>query len=157
MHAQTAGRRWAGSAVALLLAIFLIVGFAPARAGADQQVGRRLQMVGLTNQDRSARGRADLNFNAKISRYAKDHSRQMANKGFLYHSDDSTLMGLLAPYHWSAGGENVGVGGSLDGLESAFMHSKDHRENILGRQYDHMAVGVFRDGDTLWVTVIFYG
>jgi uncharacterized protein YkwD len=49
------------------------------------------------------------------------------------------------------------VGGSLDGLESAFMQSKDHRENILRRQFDHMAVGIVRDGDTLWVTVIFYG
>ena len=157
MHAHTAGRKWVGSTVALVLAVFLLVGFAPARAGAREQFGRRLQMVGLTNHDRSARGRAALDFNAKISGYAKEHSREMANKGYLYHSDDSTLIRLLAPYDWSAGGENVGVGGSLDGLESAFMHSKDHRENILGRQYDHMAVGVFRDGDTVWVTVIFYG
>jgi uncharacterized protein YkwD len=156
MYAQTAGRRWAGTA-ALVVAVFLLIGSAPARADAHQRVGRRLQMVGLTNQDRTTRDRKALNFNAKISRYAKDHSRQMAKKGYLFHSDDNTLVNLLAPYHWSIGGENVGVGGSLDGLESAFMKSKDHRENILRRQFDHMAVGIVRAGDTLWVTTIFYG
>jgi uncharacterized protein YkwD len=156
MYAQTAGRKWAGTA-ALVLALCLFVGSAPDRADAQQRVGRRLQMVGLTNQDRTTRDRKALNFNAKISRYAKDHSRQMAKKGYLFHSDDNTLVNLLAPYHWSIGGENVGVGGSLDGLESAFMKSKDHRENILRRQFDHMAVGIVRDGDTLWVTTIFYG
>jgi uncharacterized protein YkwD len=156
MYAQAAGRKWAGTAT-LVLAVILLIGFVPARADAQRRVGRRLQMVGLTNQDRRSRDRKALNFNAKISRYAKDHSREMAKKGYLFHSDDNTLVNLLAPYNWSIGGENVGVGGSLDGLESAFMQSKDHRENILRRQFDHMAVGIVRDGDTLWVTTIFYG
>jgi uncharacterized protein YkwD len=156
MYAQTAGRKWAGAAT-LVLALVLLIGFAPARADAHQRAGRRLQMVGLTNQDRTSRDRTALNFDAKISRYAKDHSQEMAKKGYLFHSDDSALVNLLAPYDWNIGGENVGVGGSLDGLESAFMQSKDHRENILRRQFDHMAVGIVRDGDTLWVTVIFYG
>ncbi len=58
---------------------------------------------------------------------------------------------------WSLGGENVGVGGSLDGLQRAFMASKLHRQNILNETYDHMAVGIVKADESLWITVIFYG
>lgn len=157
MYAQTAGRKWAGSTVALVLAIFLIVGFAPARSHADERFGRRLFMVSLTNTDRADHERRVLDFNAKISRYAKHHSQEMAGKGYIYHSDTDALRKILGPYDWSIGGENVGVGGSLESLESAFMHSKEHRENILRSAFDHMAVGLYTEDDKVWVTIIFYG
>jgi uncharacterized protein YkwD len=52
----------------------------------------------------------------------------------------------------------VGVGGSLESLEAAFMNSPSHRENILRTSFAHAAVGVARDDDGhIWVTVIFYG
>jgi uncharacterized protein YkwD len=51
----------------------------------------------------------------------------------------------------------VGVGGSLDSLEDAFMASIDHRKNILRKVYDHAAVGIVRQDDAIWITVIFYG
>ena len=58
---------------------------------------------------------------------------------------------------WSIGGENVGVGGSLESLQRAFMASKLHRQNILRKTFDHVAVGIVRQDDALWITVIFYG
>jgi uncharacterized protein YkwD len=51
----------------------------------------------------------------------------------------------------------VGVGSTLDGLESAFMRSTSHRRNILRTGFDHAAVGVIRSNGSFWVTVIFYG
>lgn len=158
MDTRTAARTWWGPAVALLLAGSLLVAFAPAHSRAETRFGRRLYMVSLTNTDRQDHQRAALDLNRRISRYAKHHSEQMAATGYIYHSDSNTLRRILAPYHWSIGGENVGVGGSLNSLESAFMHSKEHRENILRSTFDHMAVGLYRDDDgRLWVTVIFYG
>jgi uncharacterized protein YkwD len=79
----------------------------------------------------------------------------MATKGYLFHTADlnSKLKGL----DWSIGGENVGVGSTLDGLESAFMRSTSHRRNILRTGFDHAAVGVIRSNGSFWVTVIFYG
>ena len=93
----------------------------------------------------------------KLGKYAKAHSRAMANDGYIYHSTGDQLRRALDGYDWELGGENVGVGGSLESLEDAFMASELHRQNILRRVYDHAAVGIVRADDQIWITVIFYG
>jgi uncharacterized protein YkwD len=144
--------------VVVLLAGLLVSGVTPDRArAAGGRVLRRIHMMSLTNSDRRQRDRARLTLNDRLSHIAKRHSREMAAKGYLFHSSSEQLVKELSPYDWSLGGENVGVGDSLEGLESAFMHSKEHRRNILRRQFDHAAVGIVRVHGKLWVTVIFYG
>ncbi len=81
----------------------------------------------------------------------------MAQKGYLFHTDSDALIHALQRYDWSIGGENVGVGSTLDRLQSAFMHSKEHRQNIMRKRFDHAAIGVVHSAGRLWVTVIFYG
>ncbi|HSL15419.1 MAG TPA: CAP domain-containing protein [Actinomycetota bacterium] len=122
---------------------------------ADARTGRRDHMVSLTNTDRAERGREALGLNAKLSRYAKKHSRDMAQAGYLFHTEDLTAR--LKGVDWSIGGENVGVGSDLDGLQDAFMRSKPHRRNILGSRFEHVAIGIVQTDDSFWVTVIFYG
>jgi uncharacterized protein YkwD len=152
------GGRRVVTAIAIVLSAMVVLGVGPVRsARADERYGRRLQMLALTNHDRHAHDRDSLGFAASLSRYAKEHSREMARRGYLFHSSDEQLQSALGHYAWSIGGENVGVGGSLDGLEEAFMASKDHRENILRPTFDHAAVGVVRADGRIWVTVIFYG
>ena len=112
-------------------------------------------MLSLTNDDRAQRDKAALKLNAALSSYAKHHSRQMATKGYLFHTAD--LPSKLKGFDWSIGGENVGVGSTLDGLEGAFMNSPPHRKNILRTAFDHAAVGVIHSNGSFWVTVIFYG
>ena len=158
MSAALRGRSRFAVAVAVVLSAVLVLALAPSdRASADQPFGRRRQMLALTNDDREARDRDNLGFAARLSRYAKQHSREMADQGYLFHSTDEQLRDALDGYRWGIGGENVGVGGSLESLESAFMASKLHRENILRREFDHAAVGVVRSDGRIWVTVIFYG
>jgi uncharacterized protein YkwD len=157
MHVVIERRRTLAAVLALLLSALLLLGFAPRADAAGDRFGHRRQMLALTNQDRDARDRRELNFAARLSRYAKSHSEAMARKGYLFHSTDDQLRDALAGYDWSIGGENVGVGGSLDTLEEAFMASKLHRQNILRPAFQRAAVGVVRDGDRYWVTVIFYG
>ncbi len=157
MELRRSGRRAWGTAIALLMSGLLVIGPNLAGAGAEQRDGRRMQMVSLTNLDREKHDRAALRFQAQISRYAKDHSRAMARKGYIYHSTEEQLRNVLDGQDWSIGGENVGVGGTLESLEQAFMASKLHRENILRKTYDHMAVGIVRADGSLWITIIFYG
>jgi uncharacterized protein YkwD len=114
-------------------------------------------MLGLTNEDRAHHDRQALDFASKISQYAKQHSQEMARKGYLFHSSEDDLRRALEGSSWSLAGENVGVGSTLESLEDAFMASKLHRQNILRPTYQHAAVGITRADDRLWVTVIFYG
>lgn len=144
-----------GIAVAfLLLASLLWSGIATDQAEAGAKADRS-QMLRLTNEDRADRNRDSLDLDAKISRYAIRHSREMARAGYLFHSDD--LADVLDDVDWSLGGENVGVGSSLADLEAAFMASKPHRRNILEEDFENAAIGVVKSDGNFWVTVIFYG
>jgi uncharacterized protein YkwD len=140
----------------LLLVVLLAQGLAANHASASSRPDqRRSKMLSLTNHDRAERDESSLALNAALSRFAERHSGRMAAKGYLFHSTD--LAAKLKGLDWTIGGENVGVGPTLGGLESAFMKSTPHRKNILRRAYDHVAIGVVRANGSFWVTVIFYG
>ena len=147
-------RRLAGVALALLI-VLLAQGVSADRASASADLRRRSYMLSLTNDDRAQHDKAVLRMNAVLSRYATHHSRQMATRGYLFHTAD--LSSKLKGLDWSIGGENVGVGSTLDGVEGAFMGSTPHRRNVLRTGFDHAAVGVIRSNGSFWVTVIFYG
>jgi uncharacterized protein YkwD len=141
--------------VFLLAAALLASGIVtdPTRAGAT--VPPRGEMLRLTNDDREAKDRRELRLNERLSRYAKRHSRAMAERKELFHTPD--LAAKLKGVNWTIGGENVGVGSDLPSLESAFMASTPHRRNILRRGFAKTAIGVVESGGRVWVTVIFYG
>ncbi len=139
----------------LLVLALLAPGIATDHARAAASQARREQMLALTNEARATHGRQELDLDAKLSRYAARHSRQMAKAGTLFHTED--LADKLNGLDWSMGGENVGVGPSLTDLQGAFMGSKTHRRNILQKRYDHAAIGIVKSDGTLWVTLIFYG
>jgi uncharacterized protein YkwD len=149
-------RRSGATALVLLLAVGLFVSTLVAAASAGD-VTRRERMFRLTNEARVDHDRSRVALVDRLSHYAKRHSQAMADEGYLFHSDTSTLQGVLDPYNWSIGGENVGVGQSVDSLQDAFMASKVHRRNILRSTFDHTAIGIVRQDGKLWVTVIFYG
>jgi uncharacterized protein YkwD len=147
------GNRRRMALVFLLAAVLVWSGIAitPAHAGTRL----RSTMVPLINDDRADRDRATLKLDLELSRYAKRHSQNMADRGEIFHTHD--LAAKLKGKSWSIAGENVGMGPSLPDLEAAFMASTPHRRNILNREFDHVAVGVVESHGNFWVTVIFYG
>lgn len=149
------GRR-GGAAVAFLLSLVLLSsGIWTDHARAAVAKKPQKELLALTNEARIEHGKSDLALNAKLSRYASRHSREMAKKGYLFHTAD--LADKLKGLDWSMGGENVGVASSLTDVQATFMASKDHRRNILQKVYDHAAIGVVESDGVIWVTVIFYG
>jgi uncharacterized protein YkwD len=113
------------------------------------------ELLELTNGDRRAADLGSLAPSEDLTRYAERHSRRMAELGYLFHSRPGQLRGALRGSGWSAAGENVGVGSTLDGLQAAFMGSRPHRHNVLESAYDRAAIGVVESGGVLWVTVVF--
>ena len=150
------GGRLAGI-LALLISGTLVLGATGGTAAGEERLGPRRHMLALTNSDRERHDRHDLTFAASLARYAKAHSQAMADHGSIFHSTGDQLRAQLAGYAWQLGGENVGVGGSLESLEDAFMASSEHRKNILRKVYGHAAVGIARADNRIWITVIFYG
>ena len=150
-------RRGLGSLLPLVLSGLVFLGTVGGTAVGEERIGPRRHMLALTNHDRANHDRSALSFAERLAHYAKSHSQAMADRGYIYHSTADQLISALDGYDWQLGGENVGVGGSLESLEDAFMASTDHRKNILRKLYDHAAVGIVRQDDAIWITVIFYG
>jgi uncharacterized protein YkwD len=106
----------------------------------------------MVNDIRDQHGVRSLKLTERLSSLARRHSRQMAARNQLYHSN---LRRTFRGFNYRMVGENVGYGGSLDQLLNAFLDSPPHRQNLVGR-WRRTGVGVYWDGDRVWITQLFY-
>ena len=141
--------------VATVLSGLLAVGAPPAGASTT---GARAKLYRATNSSRTNHAVRRVDIHYRISKLVRRHSVAMARKGELFHTANAGTK-YLDGMRWRWWGENVGVtGGTIRGLERAFMDSPLHRANILNHDFRRVAVGTYRDDDgLLWVTVFFYG
>lgn len=124
----------------------LVVMAPPARASAASA------FVADTNRARSSNGLAALSVSSDLTAVAQRQAADMAAKGSLYHN--ASLGSDVCC--WSSLGENIGEGQSESQLQSAFMNSAPHRENILSSAYTQIGVGTATDSNgTLWVDEVF--
>ena len=107
----------------------------------------------LTNSARRRSGRRALTFDRQLSAVARKHTSAMAWRRRLYHTPNFRLVHRVT--NWNTLGENVGVGGRVTSLQSAFMHSPAHRANILYGPFRYVGVGTVTKHGRLWVTVEF--
>ncbi|HEV2755047.1 MAG TPA: CAP domain-containing protein [Actinomycetota bacterium] len=115
--------------------------------GAERGFAKRI------NDVRGVAKRGQLRLDPELSRAARLHTREMAKQDKLYHTPSDKLSKRVT--NWTILGENVGVGGDVQSLHEAFMASPAHADNVLYDSFRHMGVGVIKDGDRMWVTVIF--
>lgn len=90
-----------------------------------------------------------------LARYARQHSRRMALKGRLFHSN-LTRIGLHLN-KWRVLGENVGVVAVGANILHSFMESSEHRANILNARYKKIGIGIYKYHGLLWVSQLFKG
>ncbi len=105
-----------------------------------------------TNAARRAHGLPALHIDTELSQVASRHTHWMKHVHRLFHTRRLTWKIT----NWRSLGENVGVGPGIRSVQRAFMHSSEHRANILSRGYTHLGVGVHhtRNG-TVWMSVEF--
>ena len=153
---NTSGRRL-GGLLAILVSGLLLLGAAGGTAVGEEKLGPRLHMLALTNSDREHHERRDLAFADAPGEVRQGPQPGDGGRRLHLPFHGRSAARALDGYEWELGGENVGVGGSLESLEDAFMASELHRKNILRKVYEHAAVGIVRADDRIWITVIFYG
>jgi hypothetical protein len=109
-------------------------------------------LTAMTNADRAAAGLRALATANDLQSLAQSRANDMARNGALAHT---TNLGSKVA-NWKRLGENVGRGPNLRDIETAFMASPTHRENILDPAFSQLGVGVTWDGkEYFYVAVIF--
>ncbi|HWU21118.1 MAG TPA: CAP domain-containing protein [Nocardioides sp.] len=119
--------------------------------------GRRV--LTLTNERRARHGCHALRWQYQLQRSAQQHTNLMSSRDVLSHLLASEL-GLVARilrvgYHpWSRLAENIAVGYTTPAqVVTAWMHSPEHRRNILDCRLRDLGVGVrLDDYGTVWWT-----
>jgi hypothetical protein len=128
----------------------VLVPFASTAGAAD--VPAEARFLELINADRAANGLAPLSYRLDVVPVARGWTDRMVAEQRLYHNPS---MSSQMPGDWISIGENVGYGGGVERLHTAFMNSPGHRANVLG-DFHSAGIGVSTDGKgTMWVTVNF--
>jgi uncharacterized protein YkwD len=126
--------------------------------------GRTVQQLGTgaaravtlceLNRERARHGLGALHINARLTKAAQGHSRDMvAHRYFAHESRDGSGFGArIKRTGWTRHrrswmlGENIGYGtggrSTPAAIVSAWMHSAGHRANILQRRFRSIGIGI---------------
>ncbi|MEU9008569.1 CAP domain-containing protein [Streptomyces sp. NPDC048479] len=113
-------------------------------APASGDAARVLQLV---NSERGKVGCSALTMNAKLTKAAQDHSKDMASHKNMSHtgSDGSSPGDRItsAGYNWSTYGENVAYGyATPESVMAGWMASPGHKANILNCAFKEIGIGL---------------
>jgi uncharacterized protein YkwD len=140
--------------ISLLVVVVLVAGTASSEVRAAEP-SRRVRMLQLLNQVRRNYGMPVFRLNYKLSSFAWQHSKRMAERNRLFHT--TNLYEAVRAWSPSTWGENVGAAGLLKRVRRLWMQSGGHRDNILNPRFRRVGIGVVKARGLLWVTTIFYG
>jgi uncharacterized protein YkwD len=124
----------------------------PAAGSGSTLTGAAATVLDLVNQERAKVGCSALKVNAKLTKAALDHSKDMASHQNMSHtgSDGSSPADRIssAGYNWSSYGENVAYGyASASSVMSGWMSSPGHKRNILDCSFKEIGIGLAQPGN----------
>ena len=116
------------------------------------------QVLALINQNRRRYGCDSLSLDRRLIDAANEHAADMARRDYFAHESPNgdgpgdRVSG--AGYNWRRYGENIARGvDSAYEVVDGWMHSPEHRHNIMDCRLDQMGIGlaIDRDHDVYWV------
>lgn len=119
------------------------------------------QVLNLVNQERASAGCQPVRADGQLASLARDHSADMAARGFFDHTDpdgNSPWDRAEARGIDNMGGENIARGqASAESVMKAWMDSPGHRANILNCDFKTLGVGAhFAQGGPWWTQAFGY-
>ena len=135
----------------------------------DESVRTEQRLIDLVNSERRAKGLTALALNPLLVQVARDHSREMWEKGYFDHFSptpelrtpmDRYIKALGRTPTWAFLGENLFYCSivDVDRGHRLLMQSPKHRENITNDRFREIGVGVFVSPDgQFYVTQLFLG
>lgn len=116
------------------------------------------RLLTLVNAARAEHGLRPLVLAPGTTMVAWGWTEHLADQRALSHNQKlGRQLATHGSSRWRVYGENVGVGSAddPDGLFAAYMHSPEHRANILNRSYRYVGLAVVFTGTRSWNTFDF--
>jgi uncharacterized protein YkwD len=103
-------------------------------------------LLAHSNSARLSNHTHDYRMRHKLWKIAHRWAKHLAATGVLAHNPNLAKQITRVCPNWTAIGENVGVvyGTSVDTLFQAYMHSPEHRANILNRHYRQVGIATVK-------------
>jgi uncharacterized protein YkwD len=124
----------------------------PASVSDDVDAPVQRQVLALVNDNRRRGGCEALTLDRRLIAAANRHAADMARRGYFAHESPSGDRAgervQDAGYRWSRYGENIARGqDSVAEVVDGWMHSPEHRENIMDCRLHQMGVGLAFSSD----------
>jgi hypothetical protein len=133
-------RKAVAAGVIGLIAMMGTVAMGATPAGADElSPGAEAAFVAKINALRSSQGLGQLAVHSELVGIARNWAQSMANAGEISHNPNFPNQ---VTADWKKLGENVGRGGDVDSLFTAFVNSPAHYKNLVDPAFNHVGVGV---------------
>lgn len=125
------------------------------------------RFIDLVNKERAERGIKELKVDPVLVKIAREHSKEMADKGYFDHISptpgrrtalDRYIAEIGHKPTWALIGENLFYCSITDVNRghTCLMNSQTHRDNILNDRFIRIGVGIYKSDDgELWVTEMF--
>lgn len=164
-------RPGAGLAVATLVVVAVALGavaYAGPLGGGLAVEDVEFHVEERTNEERTAAGLEPAEHDADLAAVAREHSRDMRDRGFVNHTNpdgEDAADRVAAAGLECRPGENIyqAPRGALasseralaDHVVRAWLNSEGHRETLLRHRYERQGVGVAVGDDAVYVTQVF--